>query len=437
MTRARLDGLYFLLLGSLVFLLLGAALENAFPAGMLDFKVLYYPARCLLQHGDPYKENEVLRIYQTQGRDSSRDTEVSREIVTRYVYLPTAFSVTVPFAMLPWGPAHHLWMALTMGSLILASYLAWTLGANSAPIVSGALIGFVLANSEVLAILGNSAGIVVSLCVVAVWCFLRDRFVPVGIVCLAVSLAVKPHDAGLIWLYFLLAGGIYRRRALQVLLVTLILGTPAVLYISNVAPNWIQELHSNLAAFAVPGGLNDPGLASSGAHGLNMLLSLQTIISVFYDNPHIYNSISILVCAPFFLLWVVLTLRSRPSLSKTWLAIASITAISLLPFYHRQYDAKLLLLTVPACAMLWAEGGRIGRIALILNTAGLVLTGDLPWAILFSFINRLHLATSGLLSRLVVGVQVFPTPLVLLSIGILYLWAYAKRCSTEAPSQAA
>jgi len=28
--------------------------------------------------------------------------------------------------------------------------------------------------------------------------------------------------------------------------------------------------------------------------------------------------------------------------------------------YHRPFDAKLLLLAVPACAMLWAEGGRIG-----------------------------------------------------------------------------
>ena len=35
--------------------------------------------------------------------------------------------------------------------------------------------------------------------------------------CLAISLMLKPHDAGLVWLYFLLAGGIYRKRALQAL----------------------------------------------------------------------------------------------------------------------------------------------------------------------------------------------------------------------------
>jgi hypothetical protein len=35
---------------------------------------------------------------------------------------------------------------------------------------------------------------------VAAWCFIKGRFIPAGILCLAVSLAIKPHDAGLVWL---------------------------------------------------------------------------------------------------------------------------------------------------------------------------------------------------------------------------------------------
>ena len=61
---------------------------------------------------------------------------------------------------------------------------------------------------------------------VAVWCFIRERFVPAGILCLAVSLAVKPQDAGLVWLYFLLVGGVYPKRALQTLVAMLALGLP-------------------------------------------------------------------------------------------------------------------------------------------------------------------------------------------------------------------
>ena len=95
--------------------------------------------------------------------------------------------------------------------------------------------------------LGNTAGLVVGLSVIAAWCFLRERFVFAGILSMAVSLAMKPHDAGLIWLYFFLAGGVLRKRALQTLAVTAVLAVPAILWISHVAPHWPSELHANLA----------------------------------------------------------------------------------------------------------------------------------------------------------------------------------------------
>ena len=436
MTRARLDGLCLLFLGSVVFLLLGFALEKTAPAQLVDFRMMYYPARCLIQNCDPYKESDVLRVYQTEGGDRSSDTTTVRQVVTRYVYLPTAFCFTVPFAMLPWGAAHMLWMVFTVGSLILGSFLAWDLGANYAPIVSGVLAGFLLANSEVIVITGTAAGIAVSLCVVAVWCFLRDRFVPAGILCLAISLVIKPQDAGLVWLYFLLAGGIYRKRAVQSLLATLVLSLPTLMWIWHVAPDWVQELHSNITVFFARGGINDPGLASAGAHGLGMVISLQAIFSVFWDNTRIYNPASYLVFAPLLLVWMFVTLRYHSSPERTWLAIAAIAAFSMLPVYHRQYDAKLILLTVPACAMLWAEGGLIGPLALGVNTAAFVLTADLPWAFLFGLISHFHLSTTGLSGQILMAVQVFPVPLTLLTMGIFYLWVYVLRCSEHASTQA-
>jgi hypothetical protein len=74
MIKARLDGLYLMLLGSVVFLSLGAILENATSARMVDFKGLYYPARCLIQHHDPYNESEVLPIYQADWANQPSDT---------------------------------------------------------------------------------------------------------------------------------------------------------------------------------------------------------------------------------------------------------------------------------------------------------------------------------------------------------------------------
>ena len=429
MTKARLDGLYLLLLGSVIFVLLGMIVESSAVVTTVDYKVVYYSARCLIRHIDPYQENEVLRVYQAESADRPLESEKVRQIVSRYMYLPTAFAVTVPFALLPWGPAHILWLTLTIGSVIVASFLIWNVGADFAPIVSGILIGFFLANSEVLVVLCNPAGIAVSLCVVAAWCFIRERFVPAGILCLAVSLAVKPQDAGLVWLYFLLAGGVYRKRALQTLLATLVLGLPGILWVWTVAPNWLQEWRSNILAFSVHGGINDPGPASTGGHGLGMLVNLQAVLSVFRDDPHFYNPVSYLICVPLLLLWLIVTLRSRPSPAKAWIGLAAIAALSMLPVYHHLYDSKILLLTVPACAMLWAEGGLIGRLALLVTAAGFVLNGDVTWAIVLGLIGRLHMPPSGLSEQLLIAVQVFPAPLILLVIGVFYLWVYARRSS--------
>jgi hypothetical protein len=109
----------------------------------------------------------------------------------------------------------------------------------------------------------------------------------------------------------------------------------------------------------------------------------------------------------------------------------------MLPVYHRQLDAKLLLLTVPACAILSAEGGLIRRLALLATTAGFVLTGDLTWAFLLGLISKLPLSMTGLSEEILTAVQVFPAPLILLVMGVFYLWVYVRRCYEPAPPPAA
>lgn len=418
MTNGRRDGMMLLLLGSIALIFLGAALANASGAGIVDFRSMYYSTRCLIQHGDPYSESAVLHLAQAEGGTRPWDSVGVRHIM-QYIYLPSAFPVNAVFAMLPWSAAHILWMALSIGGLIFASCLIWTSGAQSAPDVSGILLGFLLANSELLMITGNAAGLAISLCAIGVWCILKERFVWAGMVCLAASLAVKPQDAGLVWLYFALAGGVYRKRAFQTLLLTLALTLPGVVWVWRVAPQWMQEWQSAVQMLSAHGAMSDPGPASSGAHGIGMMLGLQTVFSIFRDDPRFYNLASYLICAPLLLFWVYVTLRFRPTPQRAWLALAAIAPLSMLILYHRQIDAMLLLLTVPACAQLWAEGKRTGRIAVLLTTAGFLVAGYLPWAILLGLLGSLHLS-----SQQNMAVQAFPAPLTLLILSIFYLWVY-------------
>ncbi len=423
MSKARLNGLYLLMLGSLIFVLMGAALvyTSSFDAG--DFKASYYSARCLLQNCDPYNKSEVLRIYSSEGGAPLINAS-ARQLATRHVYLPMAFVFTVPIAMLPWGPAHLLWLTLTAGGLIVASFLMWDLGADYAPILSGVLTSFLIANSVNLVVLGNPSGIAISLCVIAAWCFVRNRYVPAGIICLAFSLAVKPQDAVFIWFCFLLAGGVYRKRALQTLLAAAVLSLPVVLWVWRVAPNWIQELHSNMLELFVPGSFDYPGPAALGTRGL---VNLQAAISIFKEDPRIYNLGSYLLCSFLLLAFAFVTFRNRPNPPRLCVALAAITPLSLLPVYHHFYDTKLLLLTIPACAILWNDGGLIRWLAVLVNALGFVVTADLPGAILFGTNGGPDLASTGLSGKILTVTLVWPIPLILLVMSIFYLWVYAWR----------
>ena len=394
MTKTRRIALAWILLASGISIWWGSSIGQT-ANGWVDFRAVYYGTRCLLEHHNPYKVSELEQVYRADGGERPTETIATLQAVVLYVNLPTSFLFVAPFAMLPWGPAHLLWLTLIAGVFILAALLMWDIGSNYSPGVSLFLICILLANCESFFVAGNTAGLVVGLCVVAVWCFLKERFVWAGILCMAASLAIKPHDSGLVWLYFLLAGAPYRKRALQTLLVTAVLGLAAFLWLSHVAPTWMQDWNSNLSTISAPGGINEPGPSSLTGRSAAMVIDLQAAISIFRDDPRIYNPASYLVCGALLLAGAVRTLRSRVSQARAWLALAAVVPLTMLVTYHRPWDAKLLLLTVPACAILWAEGGLTRWFALLISTAGIVLTGDIPLAMLSIIATQMHVGTNG------------------------------------------
>ncbi len=126
---------------------------------------------------------------------------------------------------------------LTSAVFTLAAYLVWDLGEPYAPALCFYLICILLANCGMLYGGGNPAGLAVGLCVVGAWCFLRNRYVFAGVLAMAVSLTLKPHDVGLIWLYFILAGSISRKRALHTLVIATTITVLAIIWISQFSPD--------------------------------------------------------------------------------------------------------------------------------------------------------------------------------------------------------
>ncbi len=434
MTKVRRNCLFFLLLCGVLSVLWGFSIGRKSSGGPTDFQAVYFGARCLLQHHNPYSVNEIAAVYAAAKDEVPSPTERQRKLVELYVNMPTSFVVFAPFELLSLRLAQVVWMLLTATSLVLSGILFWGLCEKHAPVLSACLIGFLLANCEYVFSTGNTGGFVVGLAMVATWCFLEERFVLAGVLCMAISLAIKPHNGGLIWLYFLLSGGVYRKRALQTFAVAAFLGIVAVLWLSLVAPSWMHDWQTNLTTISQQGSFNDPGPTAVVANTFAKVISLQSIFSVFRDEPAFYNPATYLVCGPLLLIWLIATLRSRASREKDWLAIAAIVPLTLLVTYHRVYDAKIVLLTIPACAMLWARGGPVRWIALGLSTAGVVICSDIPLILLEWFVQELHLSTAVLSGQILTVVLDRPATDILLLVGVFYLWIYVRSVFFPPPS---
>ena len=418
--RARADGFYLMLIGAVIFLALSLILSRTGKTPMHDFRTAYYSGLSLVVHRDPYNVSDVEKLYAKESPPPATPDR-DRMVVTTNIYFPSAFPFTVALALAPENLSLTIWALGIMGSFLLSVFLIWKVCADGAPVVIGFLLGFCLANSGSLVYFSNPAGFVVSFAILAALSFAYDKFVPAGIACLAISLAFKPHDSGLVWLYFFLAGGLYRKRALQTLMVIATFSLPALWWVIHISPHWLQEFSANLAAYSGPGAINDP----RGPHGACLMTNLQTVTSFFWQDQKTYNLISYVVCAPLLLWWVYLAFRARASRKATWLALAPISALSVLPVYHRQYDAKLILLALPAFVLLWSRSERFRWPALVVTATAFFLNGDFPWVVLLRTVDHLHLAT-GPYWQATTALLDFPVPLSLLAMGVFYLWVFDR-----------
>jgi hypothetical protein len=71
----------------------------------------------------------------------------------------------------------------------------------------------------------------------------------------------------------------------------------------------------------------------------------------------------------------------------------------------------------------------MGKLALAVNAAAFVLTGDLPWVVFSVLLGSMRPAMPWLTDSMLTAIVVFPAPMALLAMSVFYLWAYARRGS--------
>lgn len=397
-----------------------------------DFRAVYAGTRCLMHGHNPYNVSDQEREYLSEDGPRPPANYRNLQAINLCVNLPTSFIILAPFAVLAWGPSHVLWMLIAGSAFTLAVLCIWHAGARFSPRVSTVLTCILAINCESIFNSGNTGGLVVGLCGIAVWCFLENQFVRIGVLCLAVALAIKPHDAGFIWLYFILAGSANRKRALQSVAITAAMSLIAVLWISHVAPTWMHDWTANLAKTSAYGGINDPGPTGID-HGVP-IVDLQSIVSIFRNDPRFYNTASYLFCGSLLVLWSIQSFRRRFSVRMAWFALAAVVPLTLLTTYHRPWDAKLIILAVPACCMLWTEGGAIAKTSAWITFIAILFTGEISYVIFEMTAGSIHVDADGSLETFLTILLNRPASVALLSMGIFYLWVYQRRSDArEAP----
>ena len=388
----------------------------------LDFKTVYGGAKCLLHGCDPYDSTQILREYAAAGgpTDDMRPFRPHEPI-----YFPSALSLLTPFALLPWEPAHLVWLAISTASFVVGILLIFELSTHSFPLLTAFVLGSFVLTSTTLIMLAQPAQLTIGLCAIAVWCLLRERYVRLGILCFALSLTLKPHVTGPIWLYFLLRDANSRKAAYQVLVATVVICVPGIIWASVMpaSSHWMTEIPANVKGITSHGLVGDPGPANDAA---SSIAGLHPLLSLYRDNPTFYNQAAAWIGLVLLVVWLVPVLRMRRSMERDYLALAAIACISLLPVYHREYDTRILLLTFPAFSYLMTQG-RIVRLSTALLTVVTIVFITHNWINFASLHILPHLVTQN--GQLTVGqtilwlrpVPVFTSLLTIFYVGALYI----------------
>ncbi len=283
------------------------------------------------------------------------------------VYPPSALIEMLPISFLPFQVARIVWYALTAlsscGALLILTrffsprYRPWAVLLAAYTIASEAFASGLYS--------GQLSGIAVSLAFIAYWFFFRGRS-NLGVVCLGLSLGMKPQLAGLIFIVLLFDP---QRRWLAIKSGIVAAALLAIgigwLSLEPASTHWHENYHAQVESSLSPGAVNDPSAASAFAANFT---NLQSASSLFIDSRVRNNQLAYALGGVLFLAWLYLAIKTAGIAQRREevqaIALAAILCIGLLPVYHRHYDLVVLIFSFEALFLLLRKS-RLGWPVLI------------------------------------------------------------------------
>jgi hypothetical protein len=318
-----------------------------------DFIAPYSGARCFLHGCNPYDSADLQREYvAAHGNLAALDPRHDWHVLIP-VYPPTTFLLLTPLTLVDYPHAQVLWFysssvlyCLALGLLVAFVPRHW------------AAIYFLLAattlnnaNTDFLLGPGNPSAPAIALVALAVWAFYQLPTRWPGVVLLALALAMKPHMAIAVFFFLLLRRGLRKPALLAGVIALAMLAGSAWRLHSTTGNAWRQKFSDAVISGIRPGGTNSPGPENVSAPHI---LNVQALISVFVPETRRFNLISFALTGMGGVLWLAAFAR-RGQQADPLLATAGLLCLSLLPLYHRDYDSRLLILTLPPLVLLLRE----------------------------------------------------------------------------------
>ena len=344
-----------ILIAAAEFVIRGPARAIGSGAGFNDFLSPYVQTRAWIRGIDPYSPKSLLELWPgeaTQFEFLRREVADGSILTKRGIptaYPLTCFFLLAPLASLPWPVSNAVWAALNvaMFALMIWALISLTdLTQHKLRTYAFVICALALAPFHTGIATANIAVLAVELSVIAMWTASKRYDVVTGIL-LALAIGLKPQIGLCFLAYYVL-----RRRwpifGVAVFVVVAI-GALAVLRLDLNHVTWINNYVSDNRALFGPGILSDFKPDNATRFGL---INLQLIIYSLAGPSAPANALAIAIAGSMFVGFVWL-LSENDDNGTGLLPMSSIAVLSLLPIYHRFYDAALLIL--PLC---WYLAGR-------------------------------------------------------------------------------
>jgi len=345
-----------------------------------DFLSPYIQANAWMRGLDPYSPETLLRLWPTGAAHLQfLPKEVADGTLIAKRGIPTAYPITAlvliaPISLLPWNFAYAFWLAINLALFFVMLWVLVELAGFSYRepaailLVAGTLV---LAPFHTGIVTGNAALVGVELGIIAIWAA-RRRYEVTTAILLALSAGLKPQ-IGLCFLLYYLVRRRWRVFGTTVAAIGVLAGLGLLRLEVGHTP-WLGNYLNDNHVLLESGILANFTPVNPMRFGL---INLQVLLYSFVGSVRWANDLAVLMGVVLVMVWLNGMRRRGAEADLELLDLSAIAVISLLPVYHRFYDAALLVL--PLCwVFVWFRKSRmVGAVSLLLMLPFLIPGGTL------------------------------------------------------------